>query len=255
MLPRSLIERALADIPLRADRIVFDADGLPQRSGESATLEADLVIAAHGLGLGDLPQGHRYGLRASRGQLLIAEGAADRPFLQRAVTFGGYVAPGPDHSLVLGSTYTPVSRECLSDKVDPRAGDTRKILYDTRRFMPDLESHLEGRAIRARAALRATTPDHLPLAGPAPRFDRLESWSSALRTGSEPTPFFDLSKDYFPRLHVLAGLGSRGFTTAPLLAEWLVSTLFDEPSPLERDLADSLHPARFFVRAMRRGEA
>ena len=39
----------------------------------------------------------------------------------------------------------------------------------------------------------------------------------------------------------LTGLGSRGFTFAPLLAEALVAELLNEPSPLER----ALH-ARFF---------
>jgi tRNA 5-methylaminomethyl-2-thiouridine biosynthesis bifunctional protein len=37
-------------------------------------------------------------------------------------------------------------------------------------------------------------------------------------------------------LYVLGGLGSRGFTTAPLLAEHVVARVLSAPSPLPLDL-------------------
>jgi tRNA 5-methylaminomethyl-2-thiouridine biosynthesis bifunctional protein len=47
------------------------------------------------------------------------------------------------------------------------------------------------------------------------------------------------------QVSVLTGLGSRGFTLAPLLAEHLIAILCGEPSPLPVDQADLLRPDRF----------
>ena len=83
--------------------------------------------------------------------------------------------------------------------------------------------------MRGRAAVRATTSDHLPLAGAAP---------------GAPQGLF-----------VLGGLGSRGFCTAPLMAEHLVALALGLPSPLPGDLAAAVDPARFEARAARRASS
>ena len=59
-----------------------------------------------------------------------------------------------------------------------------------------------------------------------------------------------------PRLngvHAILGLGSRGVVWAPLAAELLASQLAGEPSPLEPELTVAVDPARFHMRALRRG--
>jgi tRNA 5-methylaminomethyl-2-thiouridine biosynthesis bifunctional protein len=48
-----------------------------------------------------------------------------------------------------------------------------------------------------------------------------------------------------PGLFVLTGLGSRGFTTAPLLAEHVAALVLGAPSPLPTDCAGLISPARF----------
>jgi tRNA 5-methylaminomethyl-2-thiouridine biosynthesis bifunctional protein len=55
-------------------------------------------------------------------------------------------------------------------------------------------------------------------------------------------------------LHALLGLSARGMVWAPLAAELLVSQLEGEPLPVERDLARAVDPARFRLRAVRRGK-
>ncbi|MBY0420711.1 MAG: hypothetical protein K2Q06_00305, partial [Parvularculaceae bacterium] len=58
-----------------------------------------------------------------------------------------------------------------------------------------------------------------------------------------------------PGVYALTGLGSRGFVTAPLLAEHLIAALVGAPSPLAADIAEIVHPARFFIRTLKRGAA
>ena len=54
---------------------------------------------------------------------------------------------------------------------------------------------------------------------------------------------------------VLTGLGSRGFTTAPLMAETLASQMFAEAAPLSRELLAAVNPNRFLLRSLKRGES
>ena len=73
---------------------------------------------------------------------------------------------------------------------------------------------------------------------------------------NEPTP------DFLPLVgavssegngvFVLTGLGSRGFTFAPLLAEHLVAAALNLPSPLPSNLAELVDPERFERRRARR---
>lgn len=50
------------------------------------------------------------------------------------------------------------------------------------------------------------------------------------------------------------GHGSRGLAYTPLAAEFLAALLQGEPWPLERSLANALHPARFLIRRIIRGQ-
>jgi tRNA 5-methylaminomethyl-2-thiouridine biosynthesis bifunctional protein len=63
--------------------------------------------------------------------------------------------------------------------------------------------------------------------------------------------------DTLPRkagLHALLGLSARGMVWAPLAAELLASQINGDPLPFERDLVRAIDPARFQLRALRRGK-
>ncbi len=90
-----------------------------------------------------------------------------------------------------------------------------------------------GKHLGARAGIRAAFADQLPAFG-----------------------FLDESGTNFSEKNhggaIIAGLGSRGFTLAPLLAEAAVSLLLGEPSPLEPVVLAALSPLRFAARARRK---
>lgn len=54
-------------------------------------------------------------------------------------------------------------------------------------------------------------------------------------------------------VYVLGGLGARGLTLAPLLGERIAAEMFGEPQALSRPALEAIHPARFLVRALKRG--
>jgi tRNA 5-methylaminomethyl-2-thiouridine biosynthesis bifunctional protein len=148
-----------------------------------------------------------------RGQLTFARGV-DAP----AAAWGGYVAPARG-GLVFGATHDRGARA-----IDPRANDDARNLSAVAERLPMLAARLRQAPTEGRASVRATTPDRLPIAGEAG-----------------------------PGLLILGGLGSRGFTLAPLLAEHLAAIALGAPSPLPAQLAAIVAPERFTVRARRRG--
>jgi tRNA 5-methylaminomethyl-2-thiouridine biosynthesis bifunctional protein len=148
-----------------------------------------------------------------RGQLSWTDAAA----APVAVAWGGYVAPTRT-GLLFGATHDRGDRGA-----DWRAGDDARNLAELTKRLPGLAARVPGRAVRGRASVRAATPDSLPLVGsPA------------------------------PGLWVLGGLGSRGFTLAPLMAEHLAALAVGAPSPLPARLARLVDPDRFVERARRR---
>jgi tRNA 5-methylaminomethyl-2-thiouridine biosynthesis bifunctional protein len=81
-----------------------------------------------------------------------------------------------------------------------------------------------GSALHSRAGVRATTPDRMPVAGAVG-----------------------------PGLAVLTGLGSRGFSLAPLMAEWIAAQACGEAWPLSRAEAALVEPQRFARRKAKAG--
>jgi tRNA 5-methylaminomethyl-2-thiouridine biosynthesis bifunctional protein len=234
--PRLLLAAWLAG----ADRVTAEVVRLERRDGTWRLLdgagvivvEAEAVVLAGGYGSRrlrrDLPLG------AVRGQLSWAPGL-DGP----AATWGGYCAPTRD-GLMFGATHDRGDEE-----VDVRPADHARNLAALAEALPALAGAVDPSGLAGRAGLRATLPDHLPMAGPAVDSERFRSANSGLRPGdAESDPC------HATGLWVLAGLGARGFTTAPLLGEHIAAQILGSPSPLPLDLATVVHPARFIARAL-----
>ncbi|PLR27964.1 FAD-dependent cmnm(5)s(2)U34 oxidoreductase [Caulobacter zeae] len=180
---------------------LFGADG-------ALLATADAVALAGGADLARLwPQAP---IRPVRGQTSWT-GPTDLSVTPAA--FGGYAVPTPGGGVLFGATHD--RGETASDLRQADHDRNRAALTKGR---PALAARLADAALDGRAAVRATTADHLPLAGGVP--------------GGPAS------------LYVLGGLGGRGFATAPLLAEHVVALMLDAPSPLPRDLAALVDPGR-----------
>ena len=215
--------------------------------GEEGVLaEAECVVLACGVGLGRFAQAAILPLRYSRGQINWAPVAGD---VGPARTSGGYAAPFAG-GLIFGATF---DRADPNTPVAPSEESTGENLATLQALSPELAARLDGARLQARAALRVTTPDVAPVAGLLPDALAWREKYAALRGGgrvdlSSPPPAQD-------GLYVLGGLGARGFSLAPLLAEEIVSESLGEPGLLDAEARAATHPARFLVRALKRGEA
>ena len=208
--PRPVLEAWLAGagrIAAAVARIEPIPSGWRLLDGAGHTiLEAEVVVIAAGWGTSALAAG--LPLSPVRGQADWVEGVSAPP-----IAWGGYAAP-TGCGLLFGATH-----DRGATTVEADAESTARNLETLEARLPRLAAQIRtGGDGKSRAAVRATTPDRLPLAG-------------ALAPG----------------LFVLGGLGSRGFCVAPLLAEHIAAMALGAPSPLPSALVGRVDPKRFVM--------
>lgn len=171
----------------------------------------DAVILACGDGVFDWPPLRgRFDLRPVRGQV---EYAAETDAPERALSWGGYAVPldmEGKTGLLFGATHDRGDRG-----IDVREADRRRNLDSLAGIMPGRAAALAQTPLRSRAGVRVMTRDYLPAMGKVA-----------------------------PGVHVLTGLGARGFCLAPLLAKALLADLADAPQPLPVQAKNILNISR-----------
>jgi tRNA 5-methylaminomethyl-2-thiouridine biosynthesis bifunctional protein len=189
----------------RAASLQRQGDGWAVLDAEGrALIEADIVCIAAGAGTDSLLPAP-LPLTPVRGQASWVEGLS----LPTAAAWGGYAAPFAG-GVLFGATH---DRGRSDTGLDP--ADHDRNLRTLTEALPALAEAARDLPLQGRASIRATTSDRMPAAG-------------AVADG----------------LYVLGGLGSRGFTTAPLLAEHIAALIAQTPSPLPLELHAAIDPAR-----------
>lgn len=209
--------------PVRIARLAGDERGWALYDAEGRTVaEADAVVLANANAACDLVAGLTppslplapLPLAPVRGQASWTVDGAQSP----AAAWGGYVLSTRE-GVLFGATH-----DRGDTGLDVRQADHARNLQLLARALPGRAAAVVPEALRGRASIRAVTPDRLPLAG---------AWGD-------------------DGLFVLAGLGSRGFSFAPLLAEHLAADIAGVPSPLDAAAVALVAPDRFMRRSARR---
>ncbi|MEM8935901.1 MAG: bifunctional tRNA (5-methylaminomethyl-2-thiouridine)(34)-methyltransferase MnmD/FAD-dependent 5-carboxymethylaminomethyl-2-thiouridine(34) oxidoreductase MnmC [Pseudomonadota bacterium] len=242
--PPRLVEALLNGAPIiraKVDRLERVDDGWRVHTRDGGFEEFDVVIVANAVAARMFEQMRMAPLQGVAGQIDYFEQAAA---LDSAHAFGPYAAPTPRGGLIVGATYAPGAEAVISEQA------TSENLDAVVAILPEL-GVLEPSQSTPRASQRCATPDRMPIAGPLPDDDFYRQAYKGLRTGRRETYPVGQSQ---PGLYALTGLGSRGLVTAPLCAALLASDLAGSPSPVTREIANALHPARFLIRALKRNE-
>lgn len=196
---------------------------------------AHVAILANGTGITDLEQASMLPVRSARGQvahLPAMPDSAPRVVVCRL----GYVSPAIDGIRCAGATFS-----VDDDESALRLADHHENLAKLDFMLPGYAGNLRDLPMRGRVGFRPASPDRLPIVGSVPIAGSVDR-NTAL--------------DAIPRhsnLHAVSGFGARGLVWAALVAEYLASRLDREPLPVERDLADAMDPARYLLRAPKRG--
>ena len=210
--PAAVLRAWLGGAPCVAGEVAAlapDACGWRLLDGGGRELaRAEVVVLAGGAAGARLLPGLE--LRPVRGQAETAAGVDPGP----AAAWGGYAVPTRD-GVLWGATHGRGDAD-----VAPRPAERDANLLALAAVRPRLAATLRALppgAVESRAGVRAATADHLPLAGPVP--------------GA-------------PGVWTLTGLGGRGFTWAPLLAEEVAARIAGAPPPLPLALARLVAPDR-----------
>lgn len=210
-------------------------------------IHADALIIAAGADSGKLTQ-QFLPMRLTRGQVeAIPAGKATRK-LSAVLCHKGYFTPAVNGQHALGSTYVKddLNTEHRLSETASNINMHSQAVQESA-WMNEIEQ-LDISKVQGRAAIRASTPDHLPMVGAMPNIAvqtmELADLYKAMPCNRYPSP------SNIDNVFLLTGLGSRGVTSAPILVDTLIAEMLHQPFPLSASLLDALSPNRFLVRAL-----
>jgi tRNA 5-methylaminomethyl-2-thiouridine biosynthesis bifunctional protein len=142
----------------------------------------------------------------------------------------------------MGSSYIKNDKDCTYREVEEQSNLSmqQKALAECA-WLQDIKGQQQGRA-----AIRCSSPDHLPLVGAVPDIMAQKQQYNELYK-SLPLHRYSQATD-IPNLYMMGALGFRGLTSAPLLAEVLASQVSAQAMPMAHDLLNALNPNRFLIR-------
>ena len=211
-------------------------------------ITADHLILALGAGAVNASDFDSLSLRPVRGQVEAIPTQMPIEQLNTVLCHKGYMTPVFEGRHALGSTYVKndLSTDVRSDETEMNLATHEQALANT-----DIVQALQHDG-KARAATRLGSPDHQPVVGALHNFDSLKEHYTMLGVGKPLTSAPVLPESV---VSTLTCLGSRGLTTAPLMAEVLVSSLCKEPLPLSNDLLNAVNTSRFMTREAIRSQS
>lgn len=190
-------------------------------------------------------------IRLSAGQIEIFDSDMFDDLPKETLSFGNYVSAaieGESGSIrTAGSTFDRVEESELP--ISPSRTATHTILSAVTSVTNTTQP--ASLVTKSWTGTRATTPDHLPYAGPVPDWGDLKQACEPMRV--DATAPANYNPKSIENLFVLGGLGSKGFQYAPLLARYITAMIVGEPLPLPATLIAKVHPGRGLVRAVKKG--
>lgn len=220
-------------------------------SSNEQSYQHDTVVIANGHLFDQFSQSRQVPLGKVKGQVSHIPTTETLKQLKTVLCYDGYmtpVNPNNDHHCI-GASY---DRSHLDNEFDSVAqqenGDKLRKCVPNQSWPLQVDTSSN----RSRQGIRCVSRDHLPFVGNLGHFDQIKASYSNLQQmaieDAEQIP-------QYPNLFCMLGLGSRGLSSAPLLAETLASQICGDPLPLPVDVLESLHPSRMWVRKLRKGKA
>lgn len=220
-------------------------------SSNEQSYQHDTVVIANGHLFDQFSQSRQVPLGKVKGQVSHIPTTETLKQLKTVLCYDGYmtpVNPNNDHHCI-GASY---DRSHLDNEFDSVAqqenGDKLRKCVPNQSWPLQVDTSSN----QSRQGIRCVSRDHLPFVGNLGHFDQIKASYSNLQQmaieDAEQIP-------QYPNLFCMLGLGSRGLSSAPLLAETLASQICGDPLPLPVDVLESLHPSRMWIRKLRKGKA
>ncbi len=226
-------------------RIAEEADGWHLESRDGRQWCAPNLVVAAGHQLPALLPFAELPLYPVRGQVSHVPTTAGLSQLKTVLCYDGYLTPAHNGAHCIGASYGRNQTD-LAYRTDEQEQNRARLQACVPHQRWPAEVDVSG--AQARIGVRCASRDHLPVAGPVARLAALADHDvNAPADQQSPLPLH-------AGLYVLGALGSRGLCSAPLCGELVASEICGDPLPLAADLLEALHPARYWVRRLRRGK-
>ncbi len=199
------------DFPVRD--LQPQADGWTLNSDTDSIAASNLVLCTGHRTPQLMPEGEHYRFKAIRGQVSYLK-ATDTPLPQVVLCGHRYINPPNAGISVTGATFD--LKDGNPNLTEDSHRENMTVLKD---MLPDLQIKNEPQLLDGRVCFRCTTHDYQPVAGA-------------------------LQRDGQPDLTLFTGLGSKGLSYAPLLAEFLADRLSGQPEALPLSLSERLNSQR-----------
>ncbi len=180
-----------------------------------------------------------------RGQVSHVPTTAGLSQLKTVLCYDGYLTPAHNGAHCIGASYGRNQTD-LAYRADEQEQNRARLQACVPHQRWPAEVDVSGN--QARVGVRCASRDHLPVAGPVVRLAALVDHD--VNAPADQQSALPLHAG----LYVLGALGSRGLCSAPLCGELVASEICGDPLPLAADLLEALHPARYWVRRLRRGK-
>ncbi|WP_419414787.1 FAD-dependent 5-carboxymethylaminomethyl-2-thiouridine(34) oxidoreductase MnmC [Pontibacter sp. JAM-7] len=202
------------------------------------------VILCHADATKQLEQTQHLPLKPIRGQVSTLPASVTDKHLQQVVCGEGYISPPYQDQYCFGATF-----ELHEQSTCVTASAHQTNLDNLAKILPELaEDFVKSKhLLTGRVSFRCSTPDYLPVVGPAPDISATLQRFAPLRKDRN-WQFPETEPAHLPGLYVNCGHGSKGLITTPLCGEYLASLICNEPLPLAKPLLDALNPCRFLIK-------
>ena len=204
--------------------------------------QAEVVVVANGKDLRQFKQTKYLPIMPVLGQTSQAKATLASEKLQTVIGHEGYLTPAVNGSHIFGATFERNKKQAI---IEPQADITNQ--QQLHQYLPDFYNSL-GDIRSSHAAIRMTTPDRFPYVGGIIDPIEYQQLYSDIQQGKHWKKY--PTGHYTQGLFVLAGLGSRGLTTAGYCASLLVDIINAKPSTTK--IATALHAGRFTIRELKR---
>ena len=205
---------------------------------------AEFVVVCTAADARKLSQLDHLPIKPIRGQTTQVSASNGLPRLQTVVCGEGYISPARQQSYCFGATFDLHyhDRAC-------RESDHLKNITQLTKALPDFAA-INTEDCSGRTGFRCSTSDYLPIVGQAAHYTETVQTFAKLRYDAQGCTH--LSVPRLKGLFVNVGHGSKGLITCPISAAVLTAMMFNQPSPLPKDLIERLDPARFILRDLTR---
>ena len=211
----------------------------------------DIVVIANGHKLNQFSQTQALPTYPVRGQVSQIPTTENLLKLKSVLCYDGYLTPVDQEkrSHCLGASHV---RDSDNREFSPQEQRENQLKIQQNLANVLWTQDINTQENIARQGIRCAVRDRIPMMGNVPNFaQQIEDYHNLynLRRRKQTIK----SAVNFENLFVIGALGSRGLTSAPLLAESLASLIYGEPLPLSEDLIHALNPNRSWIRKLLKG--